>query len=177
MGQVAFEYASHYTIAEWENWQDQWELIHGQPYCMSPAPNMNHQRVSKRITRELDKDLDKCGKCESFLPIDWQISEDTVVQPDISIVCKDLNGKRLHSAPMAIFEVLSLSTKKKDRTTKFNLYESQRVTYYVLVDPDDESVEFYRLNSEGKYEKQDSGSVLRFDFEGCEVVLDMGKVW
>ena len=177
MGQAAFEYTGYYTVAEWEHWQDQWELINGLPYCMSPAPNLRHQRISKYILRELDKQIETCGKCEAFLPIDWQISEDTVVQPDISVVCREVSGIRLLAAPTAIFEILSPSTQKKDRTTKFELYENQGVTYYIIVDPEAESIEVFRLNNAGKYELLPFKSMVEFDFEGCKVILDLGLIW
>jgi hypothetical protein len=85
MGQKTRLYAGHHTVAEWERWQDQWELIDGAPYCMSPAPSSLHQRFSVQMVTELQIEFRKrnCGKCKVYIPIDWQISDDTVVQPDV----------------------------------------------------------------------------------------------
>lgn len=179
MGQPAKTYASHYTVAEWERWQDQWEIIDGVPYCMSPAPSSRHQRINFQIARLLENNLEngKCEKCKVYIPIDWQISDDTVVQPDVLVVCKPILGKRLTEAPEAIFEILSESTQKKDRTEKFELYQSQRVKYYTMVNPENERVEIYVLNENGFYQTVDFDSVFTFQIGDCSVVLDFREIW
>jgi len=179
MAQASRSYASHNTVAEWERRQDQWELIDGVPYYMSPAPSGRYQRISIRITTEFEIAFRKknCGKCKVYIPIDWQISEDTVVQPDVLIVCKPLKGSRLLEAPEALFEILSPSTQKKDRTEKFELYQSQKVPYYTMVDPETETAEIYALDDTGHYKKQEFDSTFTYRFGECEVTLDFGLVW
>lgn len=129
MGQAEVSYSEYYTVADWENWNDPWELIHGQPYCMSPAPSFRHQDINSQLLIELGIKLKKCGKCIAIMPVNWQISEDTVVQPDLIVICKEVSTNRLYFAPSAVFEILSPSTQRKDRTIKFDIYESQRVSY------------------------------------------------
>ena len=141
MGDALRSYSESYTVKEWEKWNDPWELIHGFPYCMSPSPSYRHQSVNSKILSQLINELELCGKCEAVMPIDWQIDDETVVQPDISIICKAVTGNRLKFAPTAIFEILSPGTQKKDRTVKFELYQSQGVLYYVLVDAQKETME------------------------------------
>jgi Uma2 family endonuclease len=177
MGDAAKQYQAYYTVAEWEHWQDAWELIEGAPYCMSPAPSIKHQRINGQLFLELKSSLKPCGKCEVFLPIDWQISEDTVVQPDISIVCKEVSGNRILEAPIAIFEILSPSTEKKDRNIKFELYQENAVKYYVIVNPENDSIEIYLLDAKGKYQKQFEVQNFTFDFDGCQIKPDLKSIW
>jgi len=175
----AFQYTEHYTVAEWELWLDRWELINGMPYCMSPAPNTRHQRISVVIIRELENALarKKCKKCKLYQPIDWQIDDDTVVQPDLLIFCRPMPIERLTEAPEAIFEILSPSTKKKDRTVKFDLYQSQKVKYYTMVNPETETVEIYTLGGDGLYQPANSGPVFTYTFDDCKIAIDFQKVW
>jgi hypothetical protein len=39
-----------YTIEDWKTWEGRCELIHGVPYDMTPAPSIEHQRVSAQLT-------------------------------------------------------------------------------------------------------------------------------
>jgi Uma2 family endonuclease len=96
------------------------------PYCMSLAASSLLQRIFFQIVTELQIELRKrnCGKCKVYIPIDWRISADTVVQqPDVIIVCKPITGIRLMEPPTVIFEIHSPSTRQKDQTSKFDLYQ------------------------------------------------------
>jgi Uma2 family endonuclease len=173
---AAKSYAGYYTIAEWEKWHDKWELIDGAPYCMSPSPSYRHQQTNLLIAAQLLNLLADCTHCKPILPIDWIVNEDTVVQPDVSIVCKEVTTQHLHFAPTVIFEILSPSTIKKDRTVKFDLYQSQGVRYYILVDTKSELTEIYLLQN-GKYILQNFSSEFTFDLEECNIKFDFSKIW
>ena len=177
--QTSRYYSEYYTVEDWENWKDKWELIHGMPYCMSPAPSGKHQLLSTLISFELVSELRKtnCKKCQVFPPVDWQISEDTIVEPDLLILCTPFDGARLYETPAAVFEITSPSTRNKDRTVKFDLYEWRKVPFYTLVDPVTESFELYALGSDGKYAQPDSGPILTFDLGDCQIQLNIRKVW
>ena len=175
----------YYTIEDWENWEGRWELIEGIPYAMSPMPTPKHQRISLLIGSLLEEELGECEKCVSLISIDWVVSEDTVLEPDNLIVCsenleKDLfSQKRLHFPPKAVFEILSPSTREKDRITKFQIYEEQGVKYYVIVDPDSQEVEVYQLK-EGNYElacKFKRDGEFTFDLGECRAKLNFSKIW
>ena len=112
-----------------------------------------------------------------YIPIDWQISEDTVVQPDVLTVCKSVEEIRLMEAPEALFEILSPSTQNKDRAEKFELYQSQKVPYYTKVDPETETAEIFALDETGLYKKQEFDTSFTYRFGECEVILDFGLVW
>jgi Uma2 family endonuclease len=178
MGAVKAEYIPHYTYDDYKHWEDQWELIEGVPYAMSPAPMIKHQKISNKIARLLDEELEECENCTALLPVDWKISEDTIVQPDNLVICYEPKGAYLTKAPTLIFEVLSKATEKKDTTLKFELYEKEGVRYYVIVNPDDEIAKVYGLK-EGRYIKMldATDEHVTFDPGPCEISVDFGKLW
>ena len=173
------KYEEHYTISDWENWKDRWELIDGLPYCMSPAPSGKHQLISSLLGTELTLGIRKstCRNCKVFQPVDWQISEDTIVEPDLLILCRPFSGARLMHAPAAVFEILSPSTRQKDKTVKFELYQSQGVQHYTIVDPESESIESFSLNAEGCYQLISTGPVLALQIENCLINIDFSSIW
>jgi Uma2 family endonuclease len=176
MGLPLKKYSVHYTISDWEQWQDRWELIDGLPYSMSPAPTLNHQNVNGAIYAQLREKLSTCDNCSAFLPIDWQINDDTVVQPDVSVVCQKVTGKRLFIPPTVVFEVLSPSTKDKDQNEKFDLYQASKVKYYIMVDPDNRSFEIFK-KEKGIFQKQFASSIFEFDLDECKVNFDFSMIW
>jgi len=117
---------------------------------MSPAPTPGHQRVSAILIRRFEA-LEKCKNCTVYQPIDWKITEDTVVQPDLLVVCDKIEKKYLDFPPVLGVEILSPSTASKDRGEKMELYQSQQVKYYLIVDPRFKKVEIYEYIN-GQYE-------------------------
>ena len=177
MGDALRTYEERYCVSDWELWKDPWELIRGKPYCMSPAPAFRHQLLASNLLIELGTQLKKCPKCRVLIPVDWQIDEETVVQPDILILCKPHIGIRLRQAPACVFEILSPSTRNKDRGIKFELYEKQGVKYYIMADPDSKTLEAFELDSEGNYKSLESFPKLKLDLDGCQAELDVAEVW
>jgi Uma2 family endonuclease len=169
----------HYTYDDYEKWEGKWEIIQGIPYAMTPAPVLKHQRVCRKIIWQLSDLLKGCKRCEVFLPIDWQISEDTIVQPDALVVCGDkLNGKKLETTPVIIFEVLSPSTSKNDRMLKYRLYEAAGVKYYCIVDPETSSANVFLFQAD-KYQQADEfkDGKIHFDVGDCEIQFDFRMIF
>jgi Uma2 family endonuclease len=77
---------------------------------------------------------------------------DTVVQPDIVVICD--KGKRKSGAcvgaPDLVVEILSDSSASYDRVRKFNLYRDSGVKEYWIVDPAGKTVEACMLK-DGEY--------------------------
>jgi Uma2 family endonuclease len=168
----------HYTYKDYIDWEGRWELFDGIAYAMTPAPSIDHQRISQKIARLLDEALENCEQCVALLPVDWKITEDTIVQPDNLVVCYQPSGKYLTRAPSLIFEILSASTRSKDENIKFRLYETEIVLYYCLVDPDEKSIKIFLL-TDGRYIKQIDATTETFEFDlsACQITLDCSKVW
>jgi Uma2 family endonuclease len=168
----------HYYYDDYTIWKGEWELIEGIPYAMTPSPVFRHQFISQKISRYLDELLDDCPNCQALAALDWIVSEDTVLQPDNMVICYAPEGDFLTRPPALIFEILSPSTAKKDRVTKFRIYQQEGVLWYCLVDPEKQLIEIYK-RVDDRYIKQ--GKVGRerylFDLEHCQISLDFSMIW
>lgn len=151
-----------YTVEDWKTWEGHWELIHGvayPTYGVTPAPSLEHQRVSAHLTSEILVALKEAknkngggGECEVFAaPVDVYLG-DTVVQPDLVVVCDPAkkSERGIEGAPDLVVEILSPSTASKDMTRKWWLYESVGVPEYLIVDPQERVGRLLRLE-EGRY--------------------------
>jgi Uma2 family endonuclease len=78
--------------------------------------------------------------------------DDTVVQPDIVVVCDHdkLNDAGCAGAPDLVIEILSPSTSKYDKTTKFNTYLKHCIREYWILDPETKTLAINLLN-DNKY--------------------------
>ncbi len=168
----------HYVYDDYVLWEGSWELIEGIPYAMTPSPGYRHQRISQIISYLLEDALQECEYCRAILPMDWKITEDTVVQPDNMVVCYQPSGSFLTKAPSLIFEILSPVTAKKDRSIKYSIYQREGVSYYCIVDPDNDVAKIYHLH-EGQYVKQIDATdeIVKFDLGKCEIEFDFARIW
>ncbi len=137
----------HYTYNDWVHWEGKWELIEGHPIAMSPAPIPIHQRVASELSTELVLSLRKsnCKKCRVYNPLDYKIAEDTILVPDILVICGEVKKKFLDFPPEIVVEILSPSTALRDRNTKYQYYQQQGIKYYLIVDAEKKSIEVYML--------------------------------
>lgn len=180
----------YYTLADVLAWDDRerWELISGIPVMMAP-PVRIHQKIVSELNRQLGNYL-KGKKCEVYpapfavrlFEQDGDSPEDvgTMVEPDISVICdpSKLDDIGCKGAPDFIIEVLSPSTQRHDRVSKFNLYLSAGVREYWIVDPVRKDAQSFVLE-DGRYAAKEFGtsadqmkvSVL----EDC--ILDLAQVF
>ncbi len=142
---IAAKYRPYYTYEDYCQWEGNWELIEGMPYAMCPARVPEHQSVSTLLSFEFVKALKTCKKCKAFQPLDWKIADETVVQPDLLVVCNKIEKKFLDFPPALVVEILSPATASKDREEKMELYHSQKVKYYLIIDPKFKKVEVYEF--------------------------------
>jgi Uma2 family endonuclease len=168
----------HYVYDDYALWEGRWELIEGIPFAMTPSPSYRHQRISQKIGYLLEQGLQECEYCRALLPTDWQVAEDTVVQPDNMVICYQPSTAFLTKAPSLIFEILSPATAEKDRHTKYSIYEREGVMYYCIVDPENNVAKIYRLR-DGRYVKQMDATDESFEFDlgKCRVALDFAHIW
>lgn len=98
------QYIQKYTYKEYLHWEDNWELINGYPYAMSPSPLPNHQLLGNKINFHFTRALltaNQISKCDLLYESDWIINEDTIVKPDMMIVCGDYDdNKPIQTAPI-----------------------------------------------------------------------------
>jgi Uma2 family endonuclease len=77
-------------------------------------------------------------------------SDDTVVQPDISVICDSskLGNEGCRGAPDLVVEILSPSNTVQELARKFTLYQRAGVREYWEVYPDNKSLRAYRFQGE-----------------------------
>lgn len=152
-----------YTYGNYRMWDDdlRWELIDGEPFCMNPGPATVHQSLSMRLVIKLGSYFE--GKeCQVFdAPFDVMLPYgnepeneiDTVVQPDIMILCdkSKLQRNGIKGAPDVVIEILSPATARRDFSDKLWLYERAGVKEYIVADPYNHVMHAYRRGSEGQF--------------------------
>ncbi len=167
-----------YTYDDYKLWEGKWELFGGVPLAMSPAPMVKHQSLASEIIYYLRNQLEDCLECEVLGEVDYKVNEDTVLRPDVTLVCNEQNEAYLTKAPEIIVEIVSRSTAKWDEVYKFDIYEAEKVKYYIIVYPDELKAKVYRLD--GKvYDKQGDFTIESYNFDEtmCKVSLDFEKVF
>ena len=175
---IAEKYRPYYTYEDYCQWEGRWELIEGMPYAMSPAPVPAHQSASVLLSFEFVKALKSCKNCKLFQPLDWKLKEDTIVQPDLLIVCDKIEKKFLDFPPVLVVEILSPATASKDRGEKMELYHSQKVKYYLIVDPQFKKLEIYEF-SQAQYEPVSvNPETYQFTLhDNCTIDVDLLDIW
>ena len=169
----------YYTYDDYVHWEGRWEVIYGIPYAMSPAPTPKHQIIGANLLAEFRFALKKCKHCKISQPVDYRITDDTILQPDMLVICKPVEKGYLDFPPALVAEILSPATALKDRHTKYALYEQQKVTYYLILSPDSEEVEIYVIE-EGEYVLKQKGHSFSYHFnfpEGCSATIDFAEIW
>ena len=143
MAQPLRKEEARYTYADYMAWEDgeRWEIIEGVPYLMSPAPTWVHQGISGELFLQIATFL-KGKPCKVYAaPFDVRLfpadddSDDTVVQPDIVVVCdrSKLDRSGCRGAPDMLVEILSPSTARHDQLVKLQLYKKAGVREYWIV--------------------------------------------
>lgn len=179
---------AQYTFADCLTWDENEliEIIDGKAFMMA-TPSRIHQKISGELFRQLANYLEG-KKCEVYAaPFSVRLFEqngdrpddvDTVVEPDISVVC-DRNKLDIHGckgAPDLIVEILSPSSLRHDRLVKLNLYQRAGVREYWIVDPENRSVTVFLPDSIGSfrlhedYGREDVAKVNVLD--GCFIELN-----
>jgi Uma2 family endonuclease len=130
-----------------------YELLDGS-LLVTPAPGWGHQAVAKNVMLLLDA---SCPPDFRVVParFEWRIRSDTALQPDVLVArYSDLAAapgrKYLLAPPLLAVEVLSPSTRRIDRMTKFAAYDDEGVTAYWIVDPDRPSIDVFERTGHGR---------------------------
>ena len=168
----------YYSYNDYIQWEGNWELIYGYPLMMAPSPMITHQAIANMIAFELTHSIYECEECLILSEQDWKISDDTIVKPDVVLICNEPHGAYITKPPKVVVEILSKSTARRDETTKFELYEREKVLYYVIVYPNDLKAKVYKLEN-NKYEKVDdfTHEVMNFGEIECEAMVNFEKVF
>jgi Uma2 family endonuclease len=159
----ALQYSPHYTVVDYQHWKGDWELWEGIAIAMSPSPFGRHQTLLSRIATLLAVALEKAScNAEMLVELDWIVTNDTVVRPDVVVVCGEPPQRHLEYAPAIAVEVLSDSTRNNDLGYKRKLYQQQGLTAFVIVDPQDQTVVIDRRQSDGSYSTETANESVTF---------------
>lgn len=167
-----------YSFADYARWEGEWELWDGTAVAMSPSPLGPHERAVAKLVFQIESCLQRHAcPCATYAGLDWIVRDDTVVRPDVMIVCGSQPGRYLERPPMLAIEVLSDATAEKDRSAKRSLYESMGVAHYLLVDPAAKTIEWLLLGDDGRYVEGAAASVTADRFsvpltDGCQIDFD-----
>jgi Uma2 family endonuclease len=151
------EYFTYEDYLTWDDEDERYELIAGEPYLMSPAPTRRHQEILVELVRKFADFLDD-KPCNVYIaPIDVRLNpegdDDTVVQPDLVVVCDESKeaDSGIVGAPDLVVEILSPSTAAYDMGIKLDTYIETGVSECWLVNPEKNSVRVYVRNGGGTF--------------------------
>ncbi|HCC38038.1 MAG TPA: Uma2 family endonuclease [Treponema sp.] len=174
-----------FTYADYKAWElaegERYELIYGEAYAMS-APNARHQATLMALIGQFYQYFR--GKSCKVYPAPYDVrlffaedeSDDTVVQPDIVVVCdeKKRGSEGCRGAPDFVAEILSPSNTVIEMGRKLKLYKKAGVREYWIVDPENNDIAVHRFeegaSSLNNYEA--TGTVEPAVFPGLVISLD-----
>jgi Uma2 family endonuclease len=148
--------AEHFTYADYKAWElsagERYELIYGIAYAMA-GPSAYHQSILMELAKQIAVFLtDK--PCKVYpAPYDVRLfyeedeSDDTVVQPDLVVVCdeKKRGSEGCRGAPDYVAEILSPSNTAIEMERKFELYRLAGVREYWVLDPEHKALHTHRF--------------------------------
>lgn len=143
-----------------------YEIVDGILEMMSPSPSTTHQTVS----RELEFIFMQSCRSDYMIyhaPLDVILSETNVLQPDILMIHRSrlhiVTERGIEGPPDLVVEILSSSSRKRDKVIKMRTYAKHGVQEYWIVDSATRTLEQHKLVEIGHYE-------LRNLFEGDDTV-------
>jgi len=152
--------------------EQRYEITEGDLY-MVPAPNTEHQSISRNIELIICNYVYEKKLGEVYhAPIDVVMGESNIVQPDILFITTENSGiiqkKGIFGSPDLVIEIISPSSKIRDTYIKKELYELFKIKEYWIVDPANKSIEIFQLNAENKYNLFSNGYID--DHESIKII-------
>ena len=141
------------TYEDFEAFPDdgnRYEIIDGEVF-VTAAPSAPHQRAITRLVRFLDEHVEERDLGEVYpSPFAVMLSPSDVFEPDVVYISRtrstmiDDRGV-MRGPPDLCIEVASESTRKRDRTVKFERYAHFQIPEFWIVDIDAGSVAVFVL--------------------------------
>lgn len=129
------------------------ELWNGE-IVMSPSPSFFHQKLIIRFHEQLAAWATIRNLGETCIaPIDMVLTQANVAQPDVLFIAKDrlsIIQDRVRGAADLVAEIISPTSRQRDRIEKRDLYEQHGIKEYWMIDPDAQTVEVLTLDN-GEY--------------------------
>ncbi|MBQ7630639.1 MAG: Uma2 family endonuclease [Selenomonadaceae bacterium] len=146
---------------------------------MTPAANPLHGLILFKLSKIIDNYMVAHEGGFVFTDnIDVYFPDGNIFKPDVTVITAE-NIKiiqwrgAIRGVPDMVVEVLSPSTRIKDLTVKKDIYESNGVKEYWIIEPWDKTVDVYILR-DGKYILENS--YHKYTPEELDVMTDEEKV-
>jgi Uma2 family endonuclease len=147
-----FEDNGHYTYADYLTWEstERYQLFNGEAYQMA-SPSVEHQGILRELLLHFGNWL-KGKPCQVFAaPLDVRLfpeednSDDTVLQPDLLVVCDKakLAKNSVNGVPDLVVEIVSPSNSHRELFLKFQYYLEAGVREYWVIDPEGKKVQVH----------------------------------
>jgi Uma2 family endonuclease len=156
------------------------EILDGE-LVVTPSPAPIHQRVSRRLQRQLEVYFEARGLGEVFnAPLDTILGPHDVVEPDLLVVTDPatISRRAIEGPPGLVVEILSPSTAGRDRTVKTRRYAAAGVRHCWLVDIENHRIECLRLAHDGYTlvaSADGAGALIHPDWPG--LTIDLSDLW
>jgi len=146
-----------FTYGDFKSWDlaegERYEIIYGKAYTML-TPYARHQEVLVELMMPFYTYLQDKPSQIILGPLPVRLfykedeSDDTVVQPDIMIICDKtkLGPEGCRGAPDLIIEILSPFNTAIEMNRKLILYQEADVREYWVVDPQNKVITVYRFH-------------------------------
>jgi Uma2 family endonuclease len=157
-----------------------YELVQGDLY-VTPSPSPAHQRVSRRLQRQLEDYFEDHSIGEVFdAPIDLILTDQDVFVPDLVVVAdpRRVSARGIEGPPPLVVEILSPSTRQVDQGVKARRYAELGVEHYWVVDPERKRLECHRLEH-GTFRPLVDAAGETMLAHPCwpGLVVDLGALW
>ncbi|AEF81599.1 conserved hypothetical protein [Leadbettera azotonutricia ZAS-9] len=154
-----FPKKTRYTYADLAEWPESIRAeLHGGELRMLAAPSPAHQEISMNLSRILSTFLLE-KPCKVYAaPFDVRLfpredlSDNIVVQPDLSVVCDSskIDKRGCAGAPDMVIEILSPANTSYDILYKYDRYLNAGVREYWVIDPEKKLLTVHLLE-QGRY--------------------------
>lgn len=156
---------------------NKYELVRGELF-VTPPPNQDHETIASRLTRILEPYVSANSLGFVYRPRAVFRFQGSEVEPDLMVRQPPRRPKEEWQDapfPILIVEVLSDSTRRRDRNQKRDFYMDAGIAEYWIIDPDQRSISVIRT---GQREVVASGS-LTWAPEGVPtpLVFDVTQVF
>lgn len=171
------------SLAEYMAWEAQQagrnEFYRGEVFAMVGG-RRGHSRIIANLVRHLGNHLD-ASPCQVFSEgMKVQISDDTVVYPDVFVSCDKRYrlDELVITEPVLVVEVLSPTTQGYDRSGKFAAYRRlASLREYALIDPDTRRIEVFRPAEDGHWKLYDMSDGEDLNLDSVGFVLSADQVF
>jgi Uma2 family endonuclease len=134
-----------WTLAELHRLPDdgnRYELIRGELF-VTPPPSFAHETLASVLTRILDRHVESQGMGRVYHPRAVFQTSDSQAEPDVMVIPTPTELPESWAAaprPLLVVEILSDSTRHRDRTVKRDFYMSEGIREYWIVDGDSRTI-------------------------------------